>query len=194
MHYKLPSRPFLITLTASTLSVPLTNMLTGIQMDAAESSYIDFLVSSNIGIFLRTFGSEEAERKRRLQTNKPVDVEIWRTLWSKDIFFFFGVYCVHVMLRMLPHCDILKTCWISWALPRLWGWSGECDYRLWIYLFSSVVFVFFSYHVSRELKLFRRQCENSSPNRPTVLSWSHLFQDALVWVWIVIETSFFQSP
>lgn len=89
MHYKLPSRPFLITLTASTLSVPLTNMLTGIQMDAAESSYIDFLVSSNIGIFLRTFGSEEAERKRRLQTNKPVDVEIWRTPWSKDIFFFF---------------------------------------------------------------------------------------------------------
>ena len=82
MHYKLPSRPFLITLTASTLSVPLTSMLTGIQMGAAESPYIDFLVSSNIGIFLRTFGSEEAERKRRLQTNKPVDVEIWRTLCS----------------------------------------------------------------------------------------------------------------
>lgn len=97
MHYKLPSRPFLITLTASTLSVPLTNMLIGIQMDAAESSYIDFLVSSNIGIFLRTFGSEEAERKRRLQTNKPVDVEIWRTLWSKDIFFFF-LECTVLML------------------------------------------------------------------------------------------------
>lgn len=41
------------------------------------------------------------------------------------------------MLQIFPHCDILKTRWISWALPRLWGWSGECDYRLWIYLFSS---------------------------------------------------------
>ena len=76
MHYKLPRRPFLITLIASTLSVTLTNMLTGIQMGAAESSYIDFLVSSNIGIFSRTFESEEAERKRRRQTNKPADVEI----------------------------------------------------------------------------------------------------------------------
>ena len=60
------------------------------------------------------------------------------------------------MLRMLPHCDILKTCWVSWALPRLWGWSGECDYRLWIYLFSSCSLCFLQISRFKRARTFQK--------------------------------------
>lgn len=194
MNYKLPRKPFLITLIASTLSVPLTNMLTGIQMGAAESSYIDFLVSSNIGIFSRTFGSEEAERKRRLQTNKPADVEIGGH-FDQRISFFWSVLCscyvaeTSALRHFKDSLNFLGTPKVVGVVRRMWLQIVNIFiFKLQSLFSSAITFQESSNFSEGNVKIPPQTVPRSSAEA------TYLFQDALVWVWIVIGTSFSQSP